>query len=48
LPITGWVISGAFGLLAFVLWVVLKVKPYQGQMFKLPIAGYLADRWLNK
>jgi uncharacterized membrane protein len=48
LPITTWVISGVFGLLAFILWIVLMVKAYQGQMFKLPIAGDLADKWSNK
>ena len=37
-----WVLSG----LAFVLWIVLMVKAYQGERYKLPVAGDLAERWL--
>jgi len=47
IPIIGWIISGLVGLLAFVLWIVLMVKVYQGQMFKLPLIGDLADKWSN-
>jgi len=32
------------GVLAFVLWIVLMVKAYQGERFKLPIAGDIADK----
>jgi len=32
------------GILAFVLWIVLMVKAYQGERFKLPIAGDIADK----
>jgi uncharacterized membrane protein len=44
-PVIGWVISGLVGLLAFVLWIVLMVKAYQAQMYKLPVIGDLADNW---
>ena len=47
IPIIGWIISGLVGLLAFVLWIVLMVKAYQGQMYKLPVIGNLADNWSN-
>lgn len=30
-----------------VLWVLLMVKAYQGQRFKLPIAGQMAEQWLS-
>lgn len=30
-------------LLAFVLWIVLMVKAYQGERFKVPVAGELAE-----
>lgn len=33
------------GLFAFVLWVVLMVKAYQGVRYKLPWAGELAERY---
>lgn len=40
----GWLIGG----LGFVLWIVLMVKAYQGVMYKLPVAGDLAEKWLSK
>ena len=43
-PNISWIISG-LGILAFILWIVLMVKAYQGQMFKLPVIGELADKW---
>jgi uncharacterized membrane protein len=43
--IIGWIISGLVGLLAFILWIVLMIKAYQGQMYKLPVIGDLADKW---
>jgi uncharacterized membrane protein len=35
-------------LLAFVLWIVLMIKAYQGQRFKLPVAGDLAESFAGK
>lgn len=40
----GWLLGG----LGFVLWIVLMVKAYQGTMYKLPVAGDLAEKWLGK
>ena len=34
--------------LFFATWVVLMVKAYRGQRFKLPIAGDLAARWAGE
>lgn len=48
IPWFGWVISSLGGLLGFVLWIVLMVKAYQGVMYKLPVAGDLAEKWLSK
>jgi uncharacterized membrane protein len=33
--------------LAIILWVILMMKAYQGQMYKLPIAGDIADKNSN-
>ena len=44
----GWVISSFVGLLAFVFWIVLMVKAYQGTMYKLPVVGDLAEKWSGK
>ena len=36
----GWLI----GLLTFILWIVLMIKAYQGEKFKLPIVGDIAEK----
>ncbi len=33
------------GILALVLWILLMVKAYQGEKFKLPVIGDLAEKW---
>ena len=38
-----WILYAIVGLLAFVLWIVLMVKAYQGTMYKLPWAGNFAE-----
>ena len=43
--VIGWIISALVGLAAFVLWIMLLVKAYQGLMYKLPVIGDLADKW---
>jgi uncharacterized membrane protein len=45
IPIVGWVISGLVGLIVFILWIVLMYKAYQGEKYKLPIAGDQAEKW---
>jgi len=44
IPIVGWIINLLLGILAFILWIVLMVKAYNGQMYKLPVAGDIAER----
>ncbi len=38
----------ALGILTFVLWIVLMIKAYQGERFKLPIAGDLAEDFAGR
>lgn len=38
------IISSLIGLLSLVLWIILMIKAYQGEMFKLPIAGDIAEK----
>lgn len=45
IPFLGAVLSGLIGLAGFVLWIVLMIKAYQGTMYKLPVAGDLAEKW---
>ena len=40
------IISTLIWLLALALWIVLMVKAYQGEYFKLPWAGDIADKQL--
>jgi uncharacterized membrane protein len=42
LPLHGLVWLGSF-----VVWIILVIKAYQGQMFKLPVIGDLAEKQAN-
>lgn len=44
IPFIGWLFGGLISILTLVLWVVLMVKAYHGEMYKLPWAGDLAER----
>ena len=44
IPIIGGIIGALIGLLALVLWIILMIKAYQGEKFKLPWAGDLAEK----
>ena len=41
IPIVNWFI----GIVALVLWILLMIKAYQGEKFKLPVIGDLAEKW---
>ncbi len=47
IPILGILVGMLLGLGEFVLWVVLLLKAYQGQKFKLPFIGDLAEQQAN-
>ncbi|MEI6631469.1 MAG: DUF4870 domain-containing protein [bacterium] len=44
MPFIGGLISFLIGLGSLVLWVILMLKAYQGEDFKLPIAGDIAQK----
>jgi uncharacterized membrane protein len=44
IPFIGGVIGMLISVLAFVLWIILMIKAYQGEKFKLPWAGDLAEK----
>lgn len=46
-PFVGWAISMLVSLGAFILWIVLLLKAYQGEMFKLPVIGDMAEKQAN-
>lgn len=39
----GLPLVGLLGLLSFVLWIICMIKAFQGQRFKLPLAGDFAE-----
>ena len=39
-----WIIQILVGILIFILWIILMLKAYQGQTFKLPWAGNFAAK----
>ena len=48
IPFLGWAVNGLLGLLSLVLWIILMVKAYQGEKYKFPVAGDLAEQWAAK
>lgn len=44
IPVVGWALLPVVYLLQLVLWIVLMIKGYQGEKFKLPIAGEMAEK----
>ena len=44
LPVVGGLLSGVLYIFWVGLWVVLMVKAYQGEKFKLPWAGEIAEK----
>jgi uncharacterized membrane protein len=50
IPLLGWLtilIWPLIGLAGFVIWLVLLLKANQGQMFKLPVIGDMAEKQAN-
>ncbi|WP_018932073.1 DUF4870 domain-containing protein [Gracilibacillus lacisalsi] len=48
IPLLGWLVSILIAPLTLVLWIVLMVKAYQGQYFKLPWIGDMVEQQLDK
>jgi len=44
IPFVGWMLMPILAILQLILWVVLMVKAYQGQLFKLPMIGDMAEK----
>ncbi len=44
IPVLGILLSLLLSILGIVLWVLLMIKAYQGEFFKLPIAGDIAEK----
>jgi len=48
IPIIGAIINWILSILAFILWIILMYKAYKGEMYKLPVAGQIAETQANK
>jgi len=44
IPIIGWILIPIVNIASLVLWILLMVKAYKGETFKLPIAGDMAEK----
>jgi len=43
IPVVGGFFSAVIGVLAFILWILLMIKAYQGELYKVPVAGQVAE-----
>ena len=48
IPILGWLVGLLLSLAAFILWIVLMWKAFQGEMYKVPYVGAIAEKQLAK
>lgn len=48
IPVLGWLTGTVLSLVGLVLWLVLMIKAYQGEMYKLPYIGDFAAEQLAK
>jgi len=44
IPFIGWFFSVIIGIFGFILWIVLMVKAYHNQLYKVPLAGDWAEK----
>lgn len=44
IPILGWIFLPILWIAEIVIWIVLMIKAYQGEYFKLPVAGEIAEK----
>ena len=44
IPIIGWAIGLLLGIASLILWILLMVKAYNGEMYKLPVVGDMAEQ----
>ena len=47
IPIIGWILAWFLGIGAFILWIILMLKAYQGQKYMLPWAGNFVEKQLK-
>lgn len=48
IPVLGWIVGFFLSLLTFILWIVLMWKAFNGERYKLPYVGEMAEKQLAK
>lgn len=48
IPLLGWLVGLVLSFAAFILWIVLMWKAFQGETFKVPFVGDIAEQQLAK
>lgn len=48
IPILGWLLGLLLSFVAFILWIMCMWKAFQGEMYKVPYVGDLAEQQLAK
>lgn len=48
IPFIGWMLTPLLAPIGLILWIVLMVKAYQGERFKLPVVGGWAEQLMEK
>lgn len=48
IPLLGWFTGLILSFVAFILWILLMWKAFQGEMYKVPYVGNIAEQQLKK
>ncbi len=43
IPLIGWILLWILDIAAFIMWIVLMLKAYRGEQYKLPVFGNFAE-----
>jgi uncharacterized membrane protein len=44
IPFVGWIVLPLFGLLVLIVWILCVARAFNGQRFKIPVIGDLAEK----
>ncbi len=44
IPFIGWLLGLLLSILGLILWILLMIKAYNGEMYKLPVVGDMAEQ----
>lgn len=48
IPFVGWALGALVSILIVILWLILMYKAYQGERYKLPLVGEIAEKRIGK